>query len=110
MQMGGADGMIKSMTGFGRGEAGDETRKIVVEIKSVNHRYLDLNVKLPRKLNAFEVEIRNFIKSRIVRGKVDVYITLEDQRSIRYPALQHTYRRYVYGKHPQDVAGLRYSF
>ncbi len=80
MQMGGADGMIKSMTGFGRGEAGDETRKIVVEIKSVNHRYLDLNVKLPRKLNAFEVEIRNFIKSRIVRGKVDVYITLEETK------------------------------
>ena len=106
MQMGGADGMIKSMTGFGRGEAGDETRKIVVEIKSVNHRYLDLNVKLPRKLNAFEVEIRNFIKSRIVRGKVDVYITLEETKE----ALQHTYRRYVYGKHPQDVAGLRYSF
>ena len=72
--------MIKSMTGFGRGEAGDETGKIVVEIKSVNHRYLDLNVKLPRKLNAFEVEIRNFIKSRIVRGKVDVYITLEETK------------------------------
>lgn len=68
------------MTGFGRGEAGDETRKIVVEIESVNHRYLDLNVKLPRKLNAFEVEIRNFIKSRIVRGKVDVYITLEETK------------------------------
>ena len=80
MHMGGADGMIKSMTGFGRGEVGDETRKIVVEIKSVNHRYLDLNVKLPRKLNAFEVEIRNFIKSRIVRGKVDVYITLEETK------------------------------
>lgn len=78
MQMGGAGGMIKSMTGFGRGEAGDEIRKIIVEIKSVNHRYLDLNVKLPRKLNAYEVEIRNVIKSRIIRGKVDVFITLEE--------------------------------
>lgn len=72
--------MIKSMTGFGRGEAGDEIRKIIVEIKSVNHRYLDLNVKLPRKLNAYEVEIRNAIKSRIVRGKVDVFITLEEAK------------------------------
>lgn len=72
--------MIKSMTGFGRGEAGDEIRKIIVEIKSVNHRYLDLNVKLPRKLNAYEVEIRNVIKSRIVRGKVDVFITLEEAK------------------------------
>lgn len=80
MQMGGAGGMIKSMTGFGRGEAGDEIRKIIVEIKSVNHRYLDLNVKLPRKLNAYEVEIRNAIKSRIVRGKVDVFITLEEAK------------------------------
>ncbi len=80
MQMGGAGGMIKSMTGFGRGEAGDEIRKIIVEIKSVNHRYLDLNVKLPRKLNAYEVEIRNVIKSRIVRGKVDVFITLEEAK------------------------------
>lgn len=80
MQMGGAGGMIKSMTGFGRGEAGDEIRKIIVEIKSVNHRYLDLNVKLPRKLNAYEVEIRNVIKSRIVRGKVDVFITLEETK------------------------------
>lgn len=80
MQMGGAGGMIKSMTGFGRGEAGDEIRKIIVEIKSVNHRYLDLNVKLPRKLNTYEVEIRNAIKSRIVRGKVDVFITLEEAK------------------------------
>ena len=72
--------MIKSMTGFGRAEAQDEQHKFTVEIKSVNHRYLDLNVKLPRKLNAFEVEIRNFIKSRIVRGKVDVYITLEETK------------------------------
>ena len=93
MQMGGAGGMIKSMTGFGRGEAGDEIRKIIVEIKSVNHRYLDLNVKLPRKLNAYEVEIRNVIKSRIVRGKLDVFITLEETKEIcktRYQTMMPT--------------------
>lgn len=70
--------MARSMTGFGRGEANDESRKVTVEIKSVNHRYLDLNIKLPRKLNAFEADIRNYLKSRVFRGKVDVYISYED--------------------------------
>lgn len=70
--------MIKSMTGFGRGIGSDDTKKITVEIKSVNHRYLDINVRLPRKCNAFETEIRTFLKSKILRGKVDVYISLEE--------------------------------
>lgn len=70
--------MVRSMTGFGRGEAADASRKITVEIKSVNHRYLDLNTKLPRKLYAFEGDVRNFLKSRITRGKVDVYVALEE--------------------------------
>ncbi len=69
--------MVRSMTGFGRGEAGDESKKVIVEMKSVNHRYLDLNIKLPRKLNPFEANVRAYLKSQIVRGKVDVYITLE---------------------------------
>ena len=51
--------MIKSMTGFGRGEYADEKRKFTVEIKSVNHRYLDVNIKMPKKLNFFESTIRN---------------------------------------------------
>lgn len=76
--------MIRSMTGFGRGEAGDDSRKIIVEMKSVNHRYLDLNVKLPRKLNPFEAEVRNYLKSQIVRGKVDVYITMETSAEDAY--------------------------
>ena len=70
--------MIYSMTGFGRYEALDETRKVCVEIKSVNHRYLDLNVKLPRRLGAYEAEIRDFLKKNISRGKVDVFVTYED--------------------------------
>ncbi len=72
--------MIKSMTGFGRCEAGDDKIKITVEIKSVNHRYLDLNLKLPRQLNPYEVEMRGYIKDRIIRGKLDVYVTLEENR------------------------------
>lgn len=70
--------MIKSMTGFGRSEIVNEERKIVVEIKAVNHRYCDMNVKLPKKLNYFETTIRNFLKDYIQRGKVDVFITYED--------------------------------
>lgn len=69
--------MIKSMTGFGRGEAQDAYRKITIEMKSVNHRYLDLNMKLPKSLNSFEAEIRSKLKTQIVRGKVEVYITME---------------------------------
>lgn len=70
--------MIKSMTGYGRGEAVTEERKITVEMKSVNHRYLDANIKLPKKLNFFEASIRNELKGFIQRGKVDIFITYED--------------------------------
>lgn len=70
--------MLKSMTGFGRYEVVNETCKIVVEIKSVNHRYSDISVKLPKKLSFFDVAIRNLLKERISRGKVDVYVTYEE--------------------------------
>ncbi len=70
--------MIKSMTGFGRCEQSDERRKITVELKSVNHRYLDVNIKMPKKLNFFEAAIRNELKNYIQRGKVDMFITFED--------------------------------
>ena len=66
--------MIKSMTGFGRCEIEEDNRKITVEIKSVNHRYLDVNVKLPKKLSFFESAVRNLIKEYIQRGKVDIFI------------------------------------
>ncbi|MBQ0001627.1 MAG: YicC family protein [Clostridiales bacterium] len=70
--------MIKSMTGFGRAEKVTDVRKITVELKSVNHRYLDLNIKMPKKLGLFEGNIRNLMKTYIQRGKVDVFITYED--------------------------------
>lgn len=70
--------MIKSMTGFGRCEMADGNRKFTVEIKSVNHRYLDVNIKMPKKLNFFESAIRNLLKEYIERGKVDVFISYED--------------------------------
>lgn len=70
--------MIKSMTGFGRSESVTEERKIVVEIKAVNHRYCDLSIKLPKKLNFIESGIRNLLKEYISRGKVDVFVSYED--------------------------------
>ena len=80
--------MIKSMTGFGRCEICEDNRKFTVEMKSVNHRYLDVNLKMPKKLNFFEAAIRNLLKEYIQRGKVDVFITYEDlgqeKVSIRY--------------------------
>jgi len=66
------------MTGFGRCEIASEERKIIVEMKAVNHRYCDMTIKLPKKLNFFEVAIRNLLKEYVVRGKVDVFITYED--------------------------------
>lgn len=70
--------MIKSMTGFGRAEYSDDKRKITVEIKAVNHRYLDCNIKMPKKLGYFEASIRTLIKDYIQRGKVDIFVTYED--------------------------------
>lgn len=70
--------MIKSMTGFGRCEVAGNNRRFTVEIKAVNHRYLDVNIKMPKALNYFESAVRSELKRYISRGKVDVFITYED--------------------------------
>ena len=70
--------MLKSMTGFGRCEIVNEQQKITVEMKAVNHRYCDINIKMPKKLNFFEAAIRSELKNYIQRGKVDLFITYED--------------------------------
>ena len=66
------------MTGFGRCEIAEADRKITVEMKSVNHRYLDVIIKMPKKLNFFEAAIRTELKNYMQRGKVDLFITYED--------------------------------
>lgn len=66
------------MTGFGRCEVSEAERKVTVEMKAVNHRYLDVNIKMPKKLNFFEAAIRSELKNYIQRGKVDIFITYED--------------------------------
>ena len=70
--------MIKSMTGFGRCEVTEEQWKMTVEIKAVNHRYLDVSVKMPKKLSIFESSIRTVLKEYMERGKVDVFVSYED--------------------------------
>lgn len=82
--------MLKSMTGFGRFEITTEECKISVEMKAVNHRYLDLSLKMPKRFNYFEAGIRNLLKTYIQRGKVDLFINYEDytenKMSLKYNA------------------------
>lgn len=88
--------MVKSMTGFGRGEYEEHGRCFIVEIKTVNHRYTDVSVKLPRQLSYLEDNIRKFVMTYVSRGKIDVYITQdkyseEDIRVIVDDALASSY-------------------
>lgn len=71
--------MVKSMTGYGRCELAENGRKVTVEIKAVNHRYNEMTIKLPKRLSICEVTVRNTLKQFISRGKVDVYVSYEDE-------------------------------
>ena len=73
--------MIKSMAGFGRGKYENEGRTYTVEIKSVNHKYSDINVRLPRFLNSVEDKIRKRVAEVISRGKIDIYVSFENYSS-----------------------------
>lgn len=73
--------MIKSMTGYGRGQWSAENKQVEAEIRSFNHRYLDVSVRLPRKLNALEGQVRNLIKQRVSRGRLEVSVQMEDTSS-----------------------------
>lgn len=70
--------MINSMTGFGRGDYIVDKQKMMIEMKSVNHRYCDVNVRLPRKLNFLENNIKAYTKKCLSRGKIDIYLTYEN--------------------------------
>ena len=91
--------MIYSMTGFGRFEQIKNDKKITVELKSVNYKYFDLNIKMPRKFNLFEIQIRNLLKNYATRGKIDMFISFEDMgegsASLKYnKALAKEYYEY----------------
>mgnify|MGYP005776277127 CR=1 FL=1 len=70
--------MIKSMTGYGKANLSKEQREYQIEIKSVNHRYLDISVKMPRQLSYLEETIKKEIMSKVKRGKIDVFVTFEN--------------------------------
>ena len=70
--------MLKSMTGFGRGEGDTTLGKVGVESRSVNHRYCDINIKLPKRLSLFENRIKEIIRSQVSRGRVDVSLRLDN--------------------------------
>ena len=69
--------MFKSMTGYGRHEISDGGKKIMVEIKSVNHRYSDYSVKVPRYYGYLEDKIREYVSKKVQRGKIDIYVSIE---------------------------------
>ena len=97
------------MTGFGRCEVQKESRKFTVELKGVNHRYLDVNIRMPKKLNFFETSIRTLLKKYANRGKIDIFITYEDtsenQVSLKYNAsLAAEYLKYL--KQMEEEFGL----
>ena len=100
--------MLKSMTGFGRCEITTEEYKISVEMKAVNHRYLDLSIKMPKKFNFFEAGIRNLLKKYIQRGKLDLFISYEDYTEGRMSLkIQSFSGGRIYGVFPQDVGTVR---
>lgn len=70
--------MVKSMTGFGRGEAASVDYKITVEAKSINNRYLEVIPRMPRQIMALEDPVKKFVNQQVQRGRVDVFITLEE--------------------------------
>ena len=70
--------MIRSMTGYGKGTLEIESRQYQIEIKSVNHRYSDISIKIPRTLSYLEEEIKKEISEKIKRGKIDVFVTFEN--------------------------------
>ncbi len=68
--------MVRSMTGFGRGEASGESIAVTVEVRSVNHRHLDVALRLPRSLAALELDVRRLVQSRLERGRIDIAVQL----------------------------------
>jgi len=70
---------MRSMTGFGRGKYENDGREYVVEIKAVNHKYSDISIKMPRQISYLEENVRKEITKKISRGKIDVFITFDNQ-------------------------------
>ena len=96
--------MIRSMTGYGRSELLGDSCRIAVEIKSVNNRYLDISIKMPRQLNQLEAQIRGELKKYMQRGKVDVFITYEDLTEANMAVKYNSRIAQEYWKYLQQMA------
>lgn len=104
--------MMKSMTGFGRCEYLNGDKKFTVEVKGVNHRYLDVNIRMPKKFNFYETAVRTLLKQYVSRGKVDIFISYEDtsqnQLSLKYnEVLAKEYMKYF--EQMKDTFGIEYD-
>jgi len=73
--------LIKSMTGYGRGEYDDGNVSLTAEIKTLNHKYNDIIIRLPKKLSLFEEKVRNLVKEKITRGRVEIYVHIDEAKS-----------------------------
>ena len=89
--------MIKSMTGYGKSNLVKDSKEYQVEIKSVNHRYLDMNIKMPKQLSYLEEEIKKEISSKIKRGKIETYITFKNnnEKTIKIDINNEIARAYI---------------
>ena len=96
--------MIRSMTGFGHGESSSDDKRITIEIKAVNHRYLDLNIKTPRGFDKFEGLIRKYLTSRLDRGKIDVFVNFEENADSQYEILYNRHIAKMYYDKIQEMA------
>ena len=92
------------MTGFGRCEIMENNRKFTVELKSVNHRYLDVNIKMPKKFGFFESSIRTLLKEYMQRGKVDVFVSYEDYTEENFALKYNKDVAAAYLKHLKEMA------
>jgi uncharacterized protein (TIGR00255 family) len=88
--------MLKSMTGFGRGDGETTLGKVFVETRSVNHRYCDINMKLPKKLTPFENRIKEIIRAQVSRGRIDIFLKLDNlgEESVRLSVDLHLAEQY----------------
>jgi len=75
--------MVTSMTGYGRGEATGEGKIVTIEMKSVNHRYLETMIRLPRTYTVFEERIKSYLKDVFLRGRIDVFVNIEETGEIK---------------------------
>ena len=101
--------MVKSMTGYGRKKAENDQREVTVEIKSVNHRYLDLNINVPRIYSFLEEAVKSAVSSRVSRGKVDVFVSVftKDGKDVKVTPNLELIREYVEAlRQVRDTFGL----